>query len=81
MQNTTNQSDPEGASHLTDWRRRVPKVELHFHLEGSIPLDALWELIRKYGGDPDIPDRPVPLQNFSTFPRNLDLEEWLSAGV
>ena len=25
-----------------------PRVELHLHLEGAIPLPALWELIRKY---------------------------------
>jgi len=35
---------------------RLPKVELHLHLEGAIPLPALWELIQKYGGAPDVPD-------------------------
>jgi len=35
---------------------KVPKVELHIHLEGAIPFDALFELINKYGGDPSIPD-------------------------
>ncbi|MEM7354683.1 MAG: adenosine deaminase [Acidobacteriota bacterium] len=39
-----------------DWFERVPKAEIHLHLEGSIPLDALWELIGKYGGDPSVPD-------------------------
>lgn len=29
---------------------RMPKVELHLHLEGAIPLDALWELVKKYNG-------------------------------
>ncbi len=38
------------------WFERVPKLELHLHLEGAIPLDALWELIQKYGGDPSVPD-------------------------
>lgn len=32
----------------------IPKIELHLHLEGAIPLPSLWQLIRKYGGDPDI---------------------------
>ena len=36
---------------LLDWCRRLPKIELHLHLEGAIPLDALWELVRKYGED------------------------------
>lgn len=30
--------------------RALPKVELHLHLEGAIPLASLWELVRKYGG-------------------------------
>ena len=38
------------------WFKQVPKVELHVHLEGAIPLEALWQLVQKYGGDPSIPD-------------------------
>ena len=30
--------------------RDLPKVELHLHLEGAIPLDALLQLIEKYQG-------------------------------
>ena len=37
-----------------NWFERVPKVELHLHLEGAIPHKALWELIRKYGAVPSI---------------------------
>ena len=36
------------------WFERVPKVELHLHLEGAIPHKTLWELIRKYGAEPSI---------------------------
>ena len=40
----------------SSWYQRVPKIELHLHLEGAIPYAALWELVGKYGGDPAIPD-------------------------
>ncbi len=40
---------------MTDYAK-IPKVELHIHLEGAIPYDALFELINKYGGDPTVPD-------------------------
>jgi adenosine deaminase len=56
------------------WFESLPKVELHVHLEGAIPHAALWELIRKYGGDPSVPDiealrRRFEFRNFSHFIR------------
>jgi adenosine deaminase len=36
-------------THSEDWFDAVPKVELHVHLEGAIPLPALAELAQKYG--------------------------------
>ncbi len=39
-----------------DWFDLIPKAEIHVHLEGSIPLEALHELVQKYGGDPVAPD-------------------------
>jgi adenosine deaminase len=44
-----------GRDDLEDWFARVPKVELHLHLEGAIPHTTLWELIQKYGGDASVP--------------------------
>ncbi|NHJ32466.1 MAG: adenosine deaminase, partial [Asgard group archaeon] len=60
-----------------NWYDKVPKVELHLHLEGAIPYDALWELICKYGGDSSVPDREAlkckfEYKNFSQF-----IEAWI----
>jgi hypothetical protein len=38
------------------WYDLVPKIELHLHLEGAFPHDALWTLIQKYGGGPVVTD-------------------------
>jgi len=32
----------------------MPKVEIHLHLEGAIPLSALSELVQKYGGGSEL---------------------------
>ena len=28
---------------MKNWYERVPKVELHLHLEGAIPYEVLWD--------------------------------------
>lgn len=62
----------------TDWFERVPKVELHLHLEGAIPLDTLWELVQKYGGDPTIPDMGALKGRFTyrDFPHFIETWIW-----
>ena len=35
---------------------KLPKVELHLHLEGAIPLPALFQLVKKYDGKRSIPN-------------------------
>ena len=47
------------------WVARLPKVELHLHIEGAIPKTALWQLVTKYGGDPNVP-------TFETFERRFE---------
>ena len=59
------------------WLHRIPKVELHLHLEGAIPLDALWTLVQKYGGDPSVAciedlERRFTYKDFPHF-----IETWL----
>ncbi len=61
----------------SDWLERLPKVELHLHIEGAIPHAALWELIQKYGGDPRVPSlealpRVFRYRNFPEF-----IETWI----
>ncbi|UCD09610.1 MAG: adenosine deaminase [Dehalococcoidales bacterium] len=64
-------------SEKKSWYERVPKVELHLHLTGSIPHETLWELIKKYGGDPSVPDiyaleKKFQYRNFMHF-----METWV----
>ena len=60
-----------------DWLKIIPKAELHLHLEGAIPLEALWDLIQKYGGDPSVPDL-VSLKSRLTYPNfPAFIEAWI----
>ncbi len=69
-------TDP--SSPLVEWCRQLPKVELHLHLEGAIPIPALWELIQKYGGDPPVPDEAALREyfKFRDFPHFIELWVW-----
>ena len=65
---------------LVAWHERLPKVELHLHLEGALPRAALWELITKYGGDPAIKtrddlERALVYRDFSGF---LKMWVWMT---
>lgn len=61
-----------------DWLVRIPKVELHVHLEGAIPHYALWELIQKYGGDPSCPSWQSLRQRleYRDFPHFIETWVW-----
>lgn len=56
----------------------IPKIELHVHLEGAIPLDALWQLIEKYNGDKDGMTRSKLNERFAyrDFPHFIDTWIW-----
>ena len=60
------------------WYERVPKVELHLHLEGAIPQEALWQLIQKYGGDPAVPNLEALQRKFQyrDFPHFIETWVW-----
>jgi adenosine deaminase len=65
-------------SAVVAYYERVPKAELHLHLEGAIPLATLWTLIEAYGGDPTVPDRAALTRRFAyrDFPHFLQTWAW-----
>jgi adenosine deaminase len=58
------------------WYEDLPKIELHVHLEGAIPHKALFELIRKYGGDSSIPDVDALTRRFEYKDFSHFIEAW-----
>jgi adenosine deaminase len=60
------------------WYDRLPKIELHLHLEGAIPHPVLWELVQKYGGDPLLADQTALQRKFEyrDFPHFIDTWLW-----
>jgi adenosine deaminase len=63
---------------LLGWCQRLPKVELHLHLEGAIPHEALWELVGKYGGGADL-GSPAGLAErfrYRDFAHFIDVWTW-----
>ena len=63
---------------IKTWFERVPKVELHLHLEGAIPIPALWDLVEKYGGDPAVLDQAALQRRFAyrDFPHFIETWVW-----
>lgn len=58
----------------------MPKMELHLHLEGAIPLSTLWELIQHHGGDPLIksPAGLVEWFTYRDFPHFMETWGWMN---
>lgn len=61
-----------------DYFAKMPKVELHLHLDGAFTLDFLFDLVRKYGGDPEIKSISDLKQRFifRDFPHFIDTWFW-----
>ena len=54
------------------WIHRLPKVELHCHLEGAVPPETFIALSDRHGVE--VPDRnPDHVYDFASFPEFLDL--------
>ena len=59
--------------------KKLPKTELHLHLEGAIPLDILWELVKKYGGHRELGSSIENLHKkfvFKDFPHFIETWIW-----
>jgi adenosine deaminase len=65
---------------MRDWSS-MPKVELHLHLEGAIPLPTLWELIERHGGDETIktPAQLVEWFTYKDFAHFMETWVWMIA--
>jgi adenosine deaminase len=61
-----------------EWLDLLPKIELHLHLEGAIPIRALWNLLQKYGGDPEVRDIDSLNRRFAyrDFPHFIETWIW-----
>ncbi len=61
-----------------DWFYLIPKVELHVHIEGAIPLSTLWQLVQKYGGDKEVKSEAELRDKFTfvDFPHFIDTWVW-----
>ena len=58
------------------WYETVPKVELHVHLEGAIPHEALFALMQKYGGDSSVPNVAALVKRFEYGGFSRFIEAW-----
>ena len=58
---------PAAAPELEERLRAVPKVELHQHVDGSIPAEVTWELMRHY--------RLHPADSLPEMRRFLEIQE------
>lgn len=68
---------------MPDEFARCPKVELHLHLEGAIPIETLWLLLTEHGGDPDVPDldQLSRRMQYTSFDHFLDIWWWMTGFV
>lgn len=57
--------------------KKIPKVEIHLHLEGAVPRQTMWKLIKKYNENSEIEsfeqlEKKYQFSNFGEF-----LKTWI----
>ena len=55
----------------------IKKVELHVHLEGAIPLAAMWELVKKYKKEHEVGSLEALKQRFAFTDFMHFLQTWM----
>ncbi|UCF79204.1 MAG: adenosine deaminase [Candidatus Eiseniibacteriota bacterium] len=71
---------PDSDQRLQRFVSRMPKVELHLHIEGAIPPETLFEMAREKGDDPPLRDledlrRKLTYTDFAHF---IELWTWMT---
>jgi aminodeoxyfutalosine deaminase len=64
---------------VVDWLRKLPKVELHLHLEGTIQLDTLLELSKRHDAQPLTAEEAKKLYIYENFLGFMDSFKAVSA--
>ncbi|HJO93174.1 MAG TPA: adenosine deaminase [Victivallales bacterium] len=63
---------------IENFLAKIPKVELHFHLEGAIPIDCIYEIVKKYDKGTTIKsfDDITDKYAFKDFPHFIKTWHW-----
>jgi aminodeoxyfutalosine deaminase len=64
---------------VVDWLRKLPKCELHLHLEGTIQPATLLELSRRHDAEPLTPEAAKKLYIYENFSGFMDSFKAVSA--
>src|SRR3981081_849493 len=64
---------------VVEWLRKLPKVELHLHLEGAIQPETLLELSRRHDAEPLTPEAAKKLYVYENFLGFMDSFKAVSA--
>src|ERR1700749_35873 len=62
-----NQERRDAEIDVVDWLRKLPKCELHLHLEGTIQPETLLELSRRHDAEPLTPEAAKKLYVYENF--------------